>query len=88
MLAILAGAGWRGYVYFNSLPSRQETVPTTKVQKGDVLIRAYSRCKKRGGRFALCEMRPAIKHLFEMLQLYRICEHYDTEAQAIAAIGS
>jgi len=52
------------------------------------LIRAYSRCKKRGGRFALCEMRPAIKHLFEMLQLYRICEHYDTEAQAIAAIGS
>ena len=43
ILAILAGAGWRGYVYFNSLPSRQETVPTTKVQKGDVLIRAYSR---------------------------------------------
>ena len=43
ILAVLAGAGWRGYVYFNSLPSRQETVPTTKVQKGDVLIRAYSR---------------------------------------------
>src|SRR4051794_23442250 len=43
MLAILAGAGWRGYVYFKSMPSRQETVPTTKVQKGDVLIRAYSR---------------------------------------------
>src|SRR5689334_4144450 len=43
ILAILAGAGWRGYVYFNSLPSRQETIPTTKVQKGDVLIRAYSR---------------------------------------------
>ena len=43
LLAILAGAGWRGYVFFKSMPSRQETVPTTKVQKGDVLIRAFSR---------------------------------------------
>ena len=43
VLAVLAGAGWRGYRYFKSLPSRQETVPTAKVQKGDVYIRAYSR---------------------------------------------
>jgi multidrug resistance efflux pump len=43
LLAVLAVAGWRGYVFFNSMPSRQETIPTTKVQKGDVLIRAYSR---------------------------------------------
>src|SRR3954451_14314263 len=42
-LAILAGAGWGGYSYYRSLPDRQETVPTTKVQKGDVVIRAYSR---------------------------------------------
>ncbi len=43
LLAILAGVGWRGYVYYKSLPDRQEVVPTTKVAKGDVLIRAYSR---------------------------------------------
>src|SRR5437764_5908942 len=42
-LAILGGAGWGGYTYYRSLPDRQETVPTPKVQKGDVIIRAYSR---------------------------------------------
>src|SRR5215472_15058492 len=42
-LAILAGAGWGGYTYYKSLPDKQETVPVTKVQKGDVVIRAYSR---------------------------------------------
>lgn len=43
MLAIVGGGGWYGYNYFKSLPSRQETVPTTKVQKSDVVIRAFSR---------------------------------------------
>src|SRR5215813_4519698 len=42
-VAILAGAGWGGYSLYKSLPDKQETVPTTKVQKGDVVIRAYSR---------------------------------------------
>src|SRR5215467_2036437 len=42
-LAILAGAGWGGYSYYKSLPDRQESVPVTMVQKGDVVIRAYSR---------------------------------------------
>lgn len=50
-----------------------------------VLIRAYSRCRNRNGRFALCEMRPSISRLFEHLQMYRICEHYDTDEQALAA---
>src|SRR3954451_3519055 len=49
-LAILAGAGWGGYSYYRSLPDRQETVPTTKVQKGDVVIRAYSRGELRPAR--------------------------------------
>ncbi|MBS1854535.1 MAG: HlyD family efflux transporter periplasmic adaptor subunit [Acidobacteria bacterium] len=43
VLAILAGAGWGGYRYFKSLPERQDTIPNTKVQRGDVVIRAYSR---------------------------------------------
>jgi HlyD family secretion protein len=42
-LVILAGAGWGGYRYYKSMPERQDTVPVTKVQKGDVVIRAYSR---------------------------------------------
>lgn len=50
ILAVLAGAGWRGYRYFKSLPDRQETVPITKVQKGDVVIRAYSRGELRPAR--------------------------------------
>src|SRR5215475_4381153 len=51
VLAILAGAGWQGYNYYKSLPSKQETaIPTTKVQKGDVVIRAYSRGELRPAR--------------------------------------
>lgn len=51
------------------------------------LIRAYSRCRNRDGRFALSEMRPAISRLFEHLQMYSICEHYETDAQALAAFA-
>ena len=42
-LAILAAAGWSGYRFFKQLPERQETIPTAKVQRGDVVIRAFSR---------------------------------------------
>ena len=41
ILAILAGGGWYGYRFFKQLPERQERVATTKVQRGDVVIRAY-----------------------------------------------
>src|SRR5689334_11920224 len=42
-VAVLAGAGWGGYKYYRSLPDTKEGIPTTKVQKSDVIIRAYSR---------------------------------------------
>src|SRR5947208_16225042 len=42
-LVILGGVGWGGYLYYKTIPERQESVPVTKVQKSDVLIRAYSR---------------------------------------------
>jgi HlyD family secretion protein len=42
-LAILAGLGWGGYRLYRQLPERQETIPTTKVQRGDVIIRAFTR---------------------------------------------
>src|SRR5215472_8163175 len=43
MLLVLAGAGYGGYKYYKSLPERTDQIPTAKVQKGDVVIRAYSR---------------------------------------------
>jgi HlyD family secretion protein len=49
-LAILAGAGWSGYHYYKQLPQRQELIPTAKVQRGDVVIRAYSRGELRAVR--------------------------------------
>jgi multidrug resistance efflux pump len=42
-LAVLAGGAWYGYRWYKSLPSRQEQIATTKVQRGDVVIRAYTR---------------------------------------------
>jgi multidrug resistance efflux pump len=47
---LLAGAGYGGYRYFKSLPERQQQVPTAKVQRGDVVIRAYSRGELRAVR--------------------------------------
>jgi multidrug resistance efflux pump len=43
VLAILAGGGWYGYRWYKQLPSHQEQFATTKVQRGDVVIRAFSR---------------------------------------------
>jgi HlyD family secretion protein len=50
VLAILAGAGWGGYRYYKSLPTRLDSIPVTKVQKGDVVIRAFSRGELRAVR--------------------------------------
>ncbi len=43
MLVIVAGGAWYGYRYYKAMPERQDLIPTAKVQRGDVVIRAYSR---------------------------------------------
>src|ERR1044071_4735898 len=43
VLVILAGAGSGGYRWCLSRPQRLDTIPTTKVQRDDVVIRAFSR---------------------------------------------
>jgi HlyD family secretion protein len=43
ILAVLGAAGWGGYHYYKMLPERQDSIPTTRVQKSDVVIRAFSR---------------------------------------------
>jgi multidrug resistance efflux pump len=42
-LAILAGAGWYGYGFYKSMGERMDVIPVTKVQRGDVVIRAFTR---------------------------------------------
>jgi HlyD family secretion protein len=49
-LAILLAGGWYGYRYYRQMPARQDVIPTAKVQRGDVLIRAYSRGELRAVR--------------------------------------
>src|SRR5436305_8229267 len=49
-LVILLAGGYYGYRYFKSMPERQDTIPTAKVQRGDVVIRAYSRGELRAAR--------------------------------------
>jgi hypothetical protein len=49
-LAILAAGAWWGYRFYKSMPSHQEQVATAKVQRGDVVIRAFSRGELRAVR--------------------------------------
>jgi multidrug resistance efflux pump len=43
ILAVLAGGAWYGYRWYKQLPSHQEQIATSKVQRGDVVMRAYTR---------------------------------------------
>ena len=49
-LAILVAGCWYGYRYYRQMPERQDQIPTAKVQRGDVVIRAFSRGELRAAR--------------------------------------
>ena len=49
-LAILVAGGWYGFRYYKQMPERQDLIPTAKVQRGDVVIRAFSRGELRAAR--------------------------------------
>lgn len=49
-ILLVAAAAWYGYRIVKQLPGRQEQVATTKVRRGDVIIRAYSRGELRAVR--------------------------------------
>jgi multidrug resistance efflux pump len=49
-LAILVAGCWYGYRYYKAMPERQDQIPTAKVQRGDVVIRAFSRGELRAAR--------------------------------------
>ena len=50
ILAVVAGSAWYGYHLFQSMPQRQQQVATTKVRRGDVIVRSYTRGEVRAVR--------------------------------------
>jgi len=67
-LAILAAAGWGGYRFFQQLPERQEHIATAKAQRGDVVIRAFSRGELR----AVRSVTLTAPNLFSTVQVTRL----------------
>ena len=52
ILAVVLGFAWYGYHLFQSMPQRQQQVATTKVRRGDVIVRSYTRGEVRAVRSA------------------------------------
>lgn len=50
LVALVAGGGWWAYKFFKALPQRQEQVATTRVRRGDVVVRSYTRGELRATR--------------------------------------
>ncbi len=50
LLGIVVAAAWEGYRLFQSMPSRQVQIATTKVRKNDVIVRSYARGELRAVR--------------------------------------
>src|SRR5713101_8633547 len=50
ILLFVLGAAWGAYLVVKQLPERQQQLATAKVQRGDVVIRAYSRGELRAVR--------------------------------------
>jgi hypothetical protein len=67
-LAILVGLGYGGYRFFQQLPERQEQIATAKVQRSDVVIRAFS----RGEMHAVRSVTLLAPNLFGTVQITRL----------------
>src|SRR3954451_21129845 len=52
LLAVLVGGGWYGYSLFKAMPQRQAQIATTKVRKGEVVVRTFARGELRAVRSA------------------------------------
>src|SRR5262245_33226851 len=50
LLGVVAGAIWGGYRLYQSMPHRQAQIPSTRVRKGDVVVRSYARGELRAVR--------------------------------------
>lgn len=52
ILAVLGGASYAGFIAFQNLPKEEQTIATTKVRKGDVIVKSFARGELRAVRSA------------------------------------
>ncbi len=50
LVLVVLAAGWGGYRMFQQMPQRQQQIPTTRVRRGDVIVRSFSRGELRAVR--------------------------------------
>ncbi len=70
ILASVLGAAWYGYHLFQSMPQRQQQVATTKVRRGDVIVRSFTRGEVRAVRSATL----VAPNLFGTVQVTELAE--------------
>lgn len=68
LVAVLLGGGYGIYRLFQGMPGRQSSVPTTKVRKGDVVVRSFTRGELRAVRTATL----SAPNLFGNVQVTRL----------------
>ncbi len=68
VLVALIGGAWYGYGLFKAMPQRQVQVATTKVRKGEVVVRTFSRGELRAVRSATL----SAPNLFGTVQVTRL----------------
>ncbi len=52
LIAVVLGAGYGVYHFFQGMSARQQSLPTTKVRRGDVVVRSFTRGELRAVRTA------------------------------------
>ena len=68
LIAVLLGGGYGIYRMFQGMPGRVSSVPTTKVRKGDVVVRSFTRGELRAVRTATL----SAPNLFGNVQVTRL----------------
>ena len=68
IVAVILALGWAGYRIVRSLPESQRQVPTTRVRRGDVVVKAYA----RGELQAVRQVTLTAPNLFGTVQVTRL----------------
>jgi len=68
LAAIVLGGAWRGYTFIRDLSKTQQQIATTKVRRGDVVVRSFARGELRAARSAML----IAPNLFGTVQVTRL----------------
>jgi HlyD family secretion protein len=68
LVLVVLGAAYGGYRYFDHMPQKQVPVPTAKVRRSDVIVRAFSRGELR----AVRSVSLTAPNLFSTVQVTRL----------------